>query len=45
MERSKIKIMEIKMINYNKLMEKLKEKKITTYTIRQKCVQGIRWKR
>lgn len=38
MEKSKIKIMEIKMINYNKLMEKLKEKKITTYTIRQKSL-------
>ncbi len=24
------------MINYNKLMQKLKDKKITTYTIRQK---------
>jgi len=26
------------MINYNKLMEKLKEKGITTYTIRQKAL-------
>ena len=26
------------MVNYNKLMEKLKEKGITTYTIRQKAL-------
>lgn len=31
-------LMEIMMINYNKLMEKLKEKWITTYTIRQKAL-------
>ena len=30
--------MEIMMVNYNKLMEKLKEKGITTYTIRQKAL-------
>ena len=30
--------MESLMVNYNKLMEKLKEKGITTYTIRQKAL-------
>lgn len=30
--------METMMVNYNKLMEKLKEKGITTYTIRQKAL-------
>ena len=30
--------MEIMMINYNKLMSKLEEKGITTYTIRQKAL-------
>ena len=30
--------MEIMMVNYNKLMKKLKEKGITTYTIRQKAL-------
>jgi hypothetical protein len=30
--------METMMVNYNKLMEKLKEKNITTYVIRQKAL-------
>lgn len=30
--------MEIMMVNYNKLMKILKEKKITTYTIRQRAL-------
>lgn len=30
--------MEIMMVNYNKLMKMLKEKKITTYTIRQRAL-------